>query len=304
MTKKSAWSQGFYSHSDEYVRFLCLDEIDSTNVDCFVQFNIYNPYRKLPQSRLDSFKFILQSKKPYIVWEEGSFRQYPDYKKVGWFHYNNHGNFNNNKVDDYRWNKIKKDTNIAIKEWKSVGDNILIMGQVDYDSALISLYDRGYTSFIEWIIETIGEIRKHTDRPIIVRPHPKDLKNYELNCKGVIKKFKNVSISNNFSFSDLKSVSGGLGLKTDLKNAYCVITYNSNSIVEALTEGIPVFALDSGSVAYDISHKNLSDIEKLNYNININNWCSQVAYTMWNTNEIKTGETWSHLKPIFFKDLK
>jgi hypothetical protein len=90
-------------------------------------------------------------------------------------------------------------------------------------------------------------------------------------------------------------------LYADLEKAYCVITFNSNSAVESLCEGIPIFALDAGSAAYDVAHHNLSQIENLNYNIDITNWCNKISYTVWSTEEVARGETWSHLKPVYFK---
>jgi capsule polysaccharide modification protein KpsS len=300
LAKKDFWSIGFRSQGDTFTRHLDLN-FDVEEVDCFFQFNILNPYRLEGGFRNPSFEKILSSKKPYMVWEEGSFRQYPMYKKIGWYHYNNTGIFNNVDVDNSRWEKIKKENNITIKDWKIDGEYILIMGQVENDSAIISLYNNGYSSFIAWIDDTITELRKHTDRPIVIRPHPRDLNNYKINCNKIISNSKNVSISENFSSGDDTRVYGGSGLFEDLKNAYAVITYNSNSIVEAICEGIPVFALDQGSVAYNIAHQDLSIIETFDQNIDIQNWCSSVAYTMWKSNETAKGETWAHLKPVFFK---
>jgi hypothetical protein len=127
------------------------------------------------------------------------------------------------------------------------------------------------------------------------------LNNYKIGCDNIIKNNFNVSISENFSVDEANQVFGGEGLFKDLKKAHAVITYNSNSIVEAICDGVPVFALDQGSVAYDIAHKDLSLIENLDRSIDISNWCSRVAYTMWNNKEIERGETWAHLKPVFFK---
>jgi hypothetical protein len=299
LAKKSSWGRGFHSLSDTFTRYYHLD-FDINEVDCFLQFNVINPYRVAGSFRNPAFEKILNSKKPYIVWEEGSFRQFPMYKKVGWYHYNNTGIFNNIDVDNSRWKNFVSTNKLKIKDWRTNGDYILIMGQVEKDSALISLYDQGFNSFIDWITKTVTELRKYTDRPIVIRPHPRDLNNYKIGCDNIIKNNVNISISENFSLDDVNRVFGGNGLFKDLKQAYAVITYNSNSIVEAICEGVPVFALDKGSVAYDIAHKDLSVIENLDRSIDISNWCSRVAYTMWNNKEIEKGETWAHLKPVYF----
>ena len=89
-------------------------------------------------------------------------------------------------------------------------------------------------------------------------------------------------------------------LENDLKRAYCVVTYNSLSAVEAVVRGIPVIATNNMSMVWPIAHKDFSQIEALNYNIDLQDWQNKIAYTMWNREEVKGGETWAHLKPVYF----
>ena len=53
-------------------------------------------------------------------------------------------------------------------------------------------------------------------------------------------------------------------------------------------------------MVYPLNQGNLSSIENLNYNIPINDWQNKIAYTFWNTEELESGETWAHLKPVYF----
>lgn len=267
------------------------------DIDCFLQFNIFNPYLRYKNKTIPKvFKYILKSKKPFLVGEEGSFRQFPDYKKFGWFNYkNNLGNFNNNNVDNSRWIQFKNKNNLVINDWNSKGDYILIMGQVEYDSALIELYNRGYCCFIDFVIDTINEIRRYTDRPIIYRPHPKD-RNKDL---SKLLEFSKVIISENYSTDDIFNKNGGLGLEEDLNRAYCVVSFNSNSTVEAVCKGVPVFSLDITSPTYEISNLKLENIEIINYDIDITEWCNKISYTIWNTEEISNGAMWSHLRSVY-----
>lgn len=264
--------------------------------DCFVQFNIYNPY--LTYNRIDkaeAYQYIINSNKPFLVCEEGAIRTLPSYKRWGWTNYKNGlGSFNNENVDNYRWKLIQEKTNIKFLDWHSPGDNILIMGQLEKDSALIEMYDLGYDSFDSYIIEQIKIIRQYTDRPIIVRPHPVGAKTFYALEEEINLKYKNISVSRNYSSTT--SLNGGEGLAEDLKNSYCVITYSSNSVVEAIEKGIPVFTLSPTSSAYDIGHKDLSQIENLNYNIDISTWCNKIAYTIWDEEETSNGTMWEHLK--------
>lgn len=77
-----------------------------------------------------------------------------------------------------------------------------------------------------------------------------------------------------------------------------MVTYSSNSAVEAAEKGIPIFTLSSTSSAYDIGHKDLSKIESLDYNIDISTWCNKIAYTIWSNEEVADGAMWSHLKEV------
>lgn len=289
------FSAGLAAHNDKflYTKFN-LEKEYSTNA--FVQFNIYNPYLIYNREiKTAAYKFILNSNIPFLVCEEGAVRQLPAYKRWGWTSYKNGiGKFNNINVDDSRWLKIQKENNLNFVDWNSPGDNILIMGQLEGDSALIEMYDAGYKSFDDYIVEQIKEIRKHTERPIVVRLHPLGSKALYNKEEYLNNTYKNVSMSRNYNSNT--TLNGGLGLKEDFNNAYCVITYSSNSCVEAIEKGIPVFTLSSTSSAYDIGHKCFSQIENLDYNIDISTWCSKIAYTIWNNEEIANGTMWEHLK--------
>lgn len=289
------FSAGLNVHGDTffYTKFDCEKEYTA---NAFVQFNIYNPYLEYNrQIKAEAYKYVINSNKPFLVCEEGAIRQLSNYKRWGWTSYKNGiGNFNNDNVDSTRWNKIKQTTNINFLDWNSPGDNILIMGQLEGDSALIEMYDAGYKTFNDYIIDQIKIIRQYTDRPIVVRPHPLDAKTFYNLEDQLNDLYHNISVSKNYNSTT--TLNGGKGLEEDLKSAYCVVTYSSNSAVEAVEKGIPIFTLSSTSSAYDIGHTDLSQIENLDYNIDISNWCNRLAYTVWNEDEIANGDMWEHLR--------
>jgi hypothetical protein len=296
---KRIWDEGVWANGDEYYRVGYINDELLADVDCFFQFNIFNPYRENRLDRAACYRYILNSQKPYLVWEEGNFRQYPQYKKFGWWSYQASGRFNNQFVDAVRWRRMRRATGVVVKDWHSPGSEILIMGQLDLDSALIPMYDSGIMEFKQWVEQTIAEIRKHTDRTICVRPHPLDTKNYLSSVKSWNNTYQNVYISSNYEGKN--KLNGGSGLYADLAKSYCVVTYNSNSIIEAVCAGVPVFALSQDSSAWDIAHHSLDGIENLDYSIDVTYWCHQIAYTLWTKEEVRKGETWAHLKPVYFK---
>ena len=282
--------------------FTFADDINSKvvkNADCFLQTNLLKP-KFFESEKHKAYEYIINTNKPFLVSESPSFRKYPEYTRLGWYSYKwTDGVFGNENSSDDRWIQFKKETRITIKDWNSPGDNILIMGQKEGDSSLSKLYEN-YKSFYDWVSEIITEIRKYSDRKIIIRPHPRNLRHGLSMAKKLEK--DNVFVSENVS--EVTGIQGGDGLDLDLQSAYCIITYNSLSAVEAVCEGIPTFALDNGSMIWPIAHKDISTIEKLNYNIDIRQWCNDIAYTQWTRTENRKGESWAHLKPLIFGDKK
>ena len=136
-----------------------------------------------------------------------------------------------------------------------------------------------------WFEQQINEIRKYTNRPILVRPHPR-------NPIGLdIKKWKNVSYKppqrdyNTIDDTDFKET---------LKHTWAVINYSSNPAMIAVFNGIPVFVSEQ-SLCYDVGNINIS---KINNPVmpNRNEWANKLAYTEWTTNEIKQGLPWGRIK--------
>lgn len=285
---------GMRKHGDSYTRAdLGSDEVK--NADGFVQINLLKP-KFATADKNGPYEYILDTKKPFLVKESPVFRKYPTYKRLGWWSYKwTEGEFGNNGVGSDRWDRFQQDTGIVLKEWKSPGDKIIIMGQKPGDSSLVDLYSNGL-NFTDWLQKTVNQIRTFSDRDIIIRPHPR---NIGAGLKGAHSiKGDNIYVSNNLTQGGNQ---GGKGLDADLKQAHCVVTYNSLSAVEAVCEGIPTFAMHNGSMAWPIAHHKLSQIENLNYNIDRTQWCNEVAYTQWTAEEDSNGDSWAHLKPLIFK---
>lgn len=295
---------GVTALGDKFEIATSITDQHAINADAFFQNNIIKP-KFLKPGIVTPYEFILESKKPFIVRESPNFRKYESgWQRLGWFSYKwTDGLFGNLNAPPDRWNKFQKETGIRIKDWKSPGNHILIMGQKEGDSSLTALYNSGYSSFYNWVEEIILKIRKYSDRKIIIRPHPRNLSrgtNYtnDLIRRLTLKNIKNIELSSNLTQGGNQ---GGEGLNNDLNNAYCVVTYNSLSGVESVCDGIPTFAFENGSMIWPIAHKDISTIENLNYNIDVTQWCYDIMYTQWHNDEVQRGEAWAHLKPLVFK---
>jgi len=189
------------------------------------------------------------------------------------------GNYFDNIVDPNRWMQVSKDLNLSLKEWRTSGDHILLACQRNGGWSM-----NGY-NVVDWIKNTVLEIRKYSDRPIIVRGHPgdKNAVNY-LTQQGV-----DWVLSANEKITD------------DFKNAWATITYNSSPGVASAIEGIPVFVTDpipKNSQAYDVANSNLSNIENPII-FERQHWVERLSMCHWNFEELENGLAWKHMRNYF-----
>ena len=213
--------------------------------------------------------------KPVVVLEVGGIKRNETFK-VGINGINREADFANQHVDSERWKKF----NIELKPWRTTGDEIILCGQHHKSHQW-----RNNLSMNLWFEQQINEVRKYTNRPIIVRPHPRNPIGLNVN------KWKNVSYRypkrdyNTIDDTDFKDI---------LKNAWAVINYSSNPAMMAVFNGIPVF-VSAQSLCYDVGNANLN---KINNPImpDRQNWANRLAYTEWTTEEIRQGLPWARIK--------
>jgi hypothetical protein len=195
----------------------------------------------------------------------------------------NTGIYCDTTIDPSRWKKISSDLNISLKDYKTNGSHILLCLQrnggwsmKDYDVQ-------------EWALATIKEIRKYSDRPIIIRGHPGDkaAKEY-LDPRSTKCRLKNL---HNVSFSDFNR-----SLLQDLKNAWAVVNHNSSPVVGAAIEGYPIFVTDPiRSQCKDIANIDFSKIENPLMS-DRQRWVERLSMFHWKFDELKTGECWRHMR--------
>ena len=174
--------------------------------------------------------------------------------------------------DPDRWQQISRATGITIKPWRTTGDHILICTQRNGGWSMKGL------TVVDWLTQTVAELRKHTNRPIVVRPHPGDRRARE--------------------YLNQWTLSTKTALVDDLSNAWATITYNSSPGVASTIEGVPVFVTDPvarTSQAFDVANTDLSKIETPSV-FDRQAWVERLAMCHWNFDEIKSGQAWSHIK--------
>lgn len=133
----------------------------------------------------------------------------------------------------------------------------------------------------QWIYNQIQAVKAVTDRPIVVRPHPRcklDLRHLEPNIKVQTP----VKLENTYDSFDLQY------------NCHAVINYNSGPGTQAAISGCrPV--VDTSSLAYPVSIK-IEDIEQP-YSIDRYQWLVEICHTEYTLNELETGLWLKRLSP-------
>ena len=170
------------------------------------------------------------------------------------------------------------------KEWKTDGDHILLCMQKVGDASL-----RGQDIFT-WTEETVKVLREHTERQIIVRPHPLyRKKSRHTECKENVTQHSNV----HWQETDLEK-DGFIPIQQQLQKAWCTVTYTSGSGIDAVLNGVPNIACNSGSMVYDVSSKELREVEQP-YTGDKTEWNNKIAHCQWNIEEFESGECWEHV---------
>lgn len=184
--------------------------------------------------------------------------------------------------DPSRWLKISKDIGLSLKDYRTTGDHILLCLQRNGGWSM-----NGF-DVVDWAAQTITELRKYTDRPIIVRPHPgdKSAKEY-LHPKRFLKKIafaKNLRVSNKPNLLD------------DLQNCWAVVNHNSSPTVGAAIEGYPIFSTDpENSQSRDVANTDLSKIESPIL-FDRQSWVERLSMFHWCFEETASGECWKHMR--------
>jgi hypothetical protein len=109
-----------------------------------------------------------------------------------------------------------------------------------------------------WLQLVIAEIRTFTDRPIVIKAKDSDA-----------------------------------SIQDSLRKAFCLVTHSSNSAIDALVEGVPVFVTGDCAAKF-LAGGPLSNIEKPKYP-DREPWFRVLSYSQWTLSEVQRGRCWEWL---------
>jgi hypothetical protein len=153
-------------------------------------------------------------------------------------------------VPDDRWRATKTD----LWPWRQSGTHIVI-------AEPSPTYQR-FHGIEGWTKRTIEELKRHTDRPLVIRD--KEMQRF------------------------------GRKLHDDLNGAHALVTHGSNAAVESVIMGCPVF-VHKDSAASLVGRTDLKDIEAP-ICPDRERWVRSLAYSQFDERELVDGTLWKHLR--------
>jgi hypothetical protein len=164
--------------------------------------------------------------------------------------------------------------NLNLQPWRNGSNIVIAMQRQDSEQW------HGLPPMNQWLESTVAEIRKHSDRPVVIRSHPRSGCNIPPGCLIDRPQFTAGSYDD-FDFNRV------------LESAHCVVNWNSGPGSQALIAGVPAF-VGPDSLASPIANWNLTQIEnppRPNRSV----WLEQLAHTEWTVEEIKSGLPFTRL---------
>jgi len=157
---------------------------------------------------------------------------------------------------------------LKLHPWRNGSNIVIAMQRQDSEQW------HGQPPVNQWLESTVTEIRKHSDRPVVIRSHPRSGCNVPLGCLIDRPQF-NAGSYDDFDFNRV------------LESAHCIVNWNSGPGSQALIAGVPAL-VGPDSLASPIANWDFSQIENpLRSERSV--WLEQLAHTEWTVEEIKTG---------------
>ena len=195
---------------------------------------------------------------PILVMERGYIGDRFGFTSLGWDGLNGRARFT--KVDDaarFEWL-----FGHLLRTWKATSGYALVIGQVVGDAALIG------TDIHKWYRD-VGVTLWKQGWDVKFRQHPVEVE------RGV--KAPTVPFAETLTGS-LDDALAGAGL---------VVTFNSNTGVDAVMAGIPVYAADEGSMVYDLASRDFNPV-KPDREARLH----EMAWMQHSLEEIRSGAAW------------
>jgi hypothetical protein len=187
------------------------------------------------------------------------------------------GIYCNETPGDENWNRMRAHYNMDLKPWRNTGNHILLCLQRPMGWSM-----RGQ-NLLQWLNSTLIKIRQHSDRPIILRWHPGDWKNFPKDIR--------------FDQMGVTMSPQQRHITADLVNCWALVCHNSTPSAVAPIEGIPAFITDDPGYSQggDVANTDFSLIETPNMP-DREQWIRKLAQCHWSFEDLRSGRCWAHMR--------
>jgi len=169
----------------------------------------------------------------------------------------------------------------VLQRWKEDGEYVLICGQHGHSQQWIDMPDMD-----TYYKNTIEEVRKFTDKPIVVRSHPRFREGLHWECD--MDWYKERDVTWNIP-KHVQQTYDSFDLEHMLKHTYCTISHSSNAGISSVIAGVPAVVSES-SLAYEVGTEMNTWLSKPDRA----NWLNKMSYIEWFPDEI--GTQWIRLR--------
>ena len=184
-------------------------------------------------------------------------------------------------VDTYMPDDRVKKFGIILQPWKQHGEYILICGQHGHSEQWRNMPDMD-----TYYRNTIAEIRKFTDKPIVVRSHPRYRESLHWSCD--MQWYKEQDVTWNIP-QQIQQTYDSFDLEHMLKHTQFTVSHSSNAGINSIIQGVPAIVSES-SLAYDVGTSMGGWLSKPSRHV----WLNRMSYIEWFADEI--GVQWNRIR--------
>jgi len=199
-----------------------------------------------------------------LIVVESAFTLRGQYYAIGFGGIHGGADFRNEDSPNDRWQQMR----VRTKRWqrRPKGAPVIVCGQLPRDTNVQE------TDHIGWVNDTVDYYLER-DIPVRFRPHPR--------------------IHDPRVYGIPEALWDQQKLGKTLKEARCVVTWNSTTGVDALIAGVPVIACGYGSVSRPMASDRL-DPDFLRFPSR-RQFFANLGYAQWTLDEMREGLPWRHL---------
>jgi len=181
-------------------------------------------------------------------------------------------------TENLDWNRPKK---LGISQAINISRNPRIVVAAQHARSLQVV---GLVSIEGWVVQQVEQLRRVTDRPIVVRPHPRSA----LNWAGLVHLPKDVVIEKPVKVANTYD---SYNLAFD---CHAMVNHNSGPGIQAALAGTRPM-VDVSSLAYPVSIS-MDSIEQP-YTVDRDQWLVEICHTEYTVKEIQEGMWLKRIEP-------